>query len=123
MANNGRPMRGEIYQIRVQGCLDEKWADWFEGFEMASRPGATLLVGRVEDQAALHGALAKLCSLDQPLQLVAQTECPCSQKRCPRHGRCNECAAHYAANGKQIPFCLRERTKWDRRCAALAQGK
>jgi hypothetical protein len=114
---------GDIYHIRIQGNLDEKWADWFGGFVMASRPsGETLLTGRVEDQAALHGVLAKIRGLGQPLLLVTRTQCPCSSKRCERHGRCQECAAHHGANGK-LPFCFRERTKWEKHCAALVQGR
>jgi hypothetical protein len=110
-----------IYHIRVKGNLDEKWADWFEGFVMASRGnGETLLTGAVLDQAALQGVLGKLHSLGLPLLLVAQTDCPCSSKNCPRRGRCRECVAHYASNGR-LPFCFRERTKWDKRCAVFTE--
>ena len=71
-----------IYHIRVKGNLDEKWADWFEGFVMTSRDdGETLLTGAVVDQAALHGVLGKIHSLGLPLLLVAQTDCPCSSKK------------------------------------------
>ncbi len=58
-------LHGEnIYHIRVKGNLDEKWADWFEGFVMTSRDGGeTLLCGAVVDQAALHGVLGKICGL------------------------------------------------------------
>ena len=110
---------GEIYHIRVKGNLDAKWADWFEGFVMASRGnGETQLSGAVVDQAALQGVLAKLHSLGLPLLLVAQTGCPCPSKNCPRHGQCRECAAHYGNNGRQ-PFCFREKSKWDKQCAAF----
>ncbi len=115
--------KGELYHIRMQGNLGEKWADWFEGFVMTSRPdGETLLTGYVQDQAALHGVLGKIRGLGHPLLLVAQTQCPCSSKRCPRHGHCHECAAHHAARGK-LPYCFREKTKWDKHCASFAQGK
>ena len=109
----------KIYHIRVQGNLDEKWADWFEGLVMASGGnGETLLTGAMADQAALQGVLGKIHSLGLPLLLVAQTGCPCPSKNCPRHGQCRECAVHYAANGGQ-PFCFREKTRWSKRCAAL----
>ena len=114
---------GEIYHIRVKGHLDEKWADWFEGFVMAPRGnGETLLTGAVVDQAALQGVLVKIHGLGLPLLLVAQTGCPCPSKRCPRHGQCHECAGHYAANGGQ-PFCFRERTRWDKRGAEFLAAK
>jgi hypothetical protein len=108
-----------IYHIRVKGSLDEKWADWFEGFVMASRGnGETALAGAVVDQAALQGVLAKIHSLGLPLLLVAQTGCPCPSKNCPRHGKCSECAANYGDNGKG-PFCFRVKTRWDKRCAEI----
>ena len=112
---------GEIYHIRVQDNLDAKWADWFEGFVMAPRgSGETQLSGAVADQAALQGVLAKLHRLGLPLLLVAQTGCPCPSKNCPRHGECRECAAHYGDNGRR-PFCFREKSKWDKQCAAFMQ--
>jgi hypothetical protein len=112
-----------VYHIRVKGNLDEKWADWFEGFVMASRgDGETQLSGAVMDQAALQGVLGKIHSLGLPLLLVAQTGCPCPSKNCPRRGQCHECAAHYSDNGK-LPFCFRERTRWDKQCTAFMKPK
>lgn len=123
MATEQVPENGTIYHIRAKGALDAKWADWFEDFVMTSRPnGDTLLSGRVADQAALHGVLAKIRGLDQPILLVVQSGCPCSAKRCPRHGHCQTCAAHHAENGK-LPFCFRKKTRWDKHCRALVQGR
>lgn len=108
-----------IYHIRIKGCLDDKWADWFEGFVMAARDnGETLLSGPVADQAALHGVLGKIHGLGLPLLLVAQSGCPCPSKNCPRHGQCQECAAYHADQGK-LPFCFRTRKRWDKQCTAL----
>jgi hypothetical protein len=119
MTDERSAAQGQIYHIRIEGRLDDKWAGWFEGFAMTSRgDGQTLLTGPVVDQAALHGVLAKIGGLGLPMLLVAQTGCPCSKRNCPQRGNCHECAAYHAANGK-LPFCLRERSKWDRRCAAL----
>jgi hypothetical protein len=123
MANEREYIKDNIYHIRVRGTLDERWADWFEGFVMTARDnGETLLTGAVVDQAALHGLLGKIRGLGLPLLLVAQSGCPCSSKRCQRHGQCQECAAHYSANGK-LPFCFRPKTKWDKQCAALTAAK
>lgn len=123
MADEGRLLEDEIYHIRVKGSLDEKWADWFEGFVMASRGnGRTLLSGPVVDQAALHGVLGKIHRLGLPLLLVAQTGCPCSKRSCPRRGQCQECAAYHGANGK-LPYCFREKTRWDKRFAALVGAR
>jgi hypothetical protein len=113
----------KIYHIRVKGNLDEKWADWFEGFVMASRDnGETLLSGAVMDQAALHGVLARIHSLGLPLLLVARTGCPCSKKNCPRRGQCRECVAYHGAKGK-LPYCFRARTRWDKQCTGLTEAK
>jgi hypothetical protein len=112
-----------IYHIRVKGNLDQKWADWFEGFVMASRGnGETLLSGQVADQAALHGVLARVHRLGLPLLLAARTGCPCSKRNCPRHGQCHECAAYHGGRGK-LPYCFRPGTRWDKRCIALAEAE
>jgi hypothetical protein len=52
------------YRIRVRGRLDERWSDWFNGFTISyPAEDETLLTGRVPDQAALHGMLAKIRDL------------------------------------------------------------
>ena len=114
--------RGSIYHIRVRGSLDEKWADRFDGLVMASREnGETLLTGPVLDQAALQGVLGRIHNLRLPLLFVVQTGCPCSSRNCPRRGRCQECAAHHGDKGK-LPYCFRERTRWDKQCTKLTEA-
>jgi hypothetical protein len=109
MADERRVAQENIYHIRVKGNLDEKWADWFDGFVKSSRDdGETLLTGTVVDQAALHGVLGKIHGLGLPLLLVAQTECPCTKKNCPRRGQCDKCAAYHGAKGG-LPYCFRVR--------------
>jgi len=109
-----------IYHIRVEGQLDEKWAGWFDGFAMKSREdGLTLLSGPAVDQAALHGVLDKLNGLGLPLLLVARADCPCTSGNCARRGRCDQCAAHYEANGS-MPYCFRPKSGWSKDCARLA---
>lgn len=123
MADRQASHTQSIYHIRVKGNLDEKWADWFNGLVMTARgDGETLLSGPVADQAALHGVLDKIHSLGLSLLLVVQAECPCSSRNCPRRGRCDECAAYHGTNGR-LPFCFRQSTKWDKRCAALTQSR
>ena len=64
-----------VYQIRVRGQLDQRWADWFDG--MAITPagdGDTLLTGQVEDQAALLGLIRKVRDLGIPLVSVQSVE-------------------------------------------------
>ncbi len=50
-----------IYQIRVQGILDEGWSDWFDRLTIIPQVnGETLLTGVVVDQSALYGLLNKM---------------------------------------------------------------
>ena len=49
-----------LYEIRLKGHLDGRWADRFEGLAITlEENGDTLLAGPVIDQAALHGLLKK----------------------------------------------------------------
>ncbi len=60
----------EYYEIRVRGQLDCHWNAWFEGLTLTPLGnGETLIAGPVQDQAALHGILAKIRDLG--LQLIA----------------------------------------------------
>jgi len=123
MTDPQEPGEQAIYHIRVQGHLDEKESDRFEGFVLASRDsGETLLSGPVADQAALHGLLGKIQDLGLPLLLAVRTDCPCPKRKCPRHGLCQECAAYHAAKDG-LSYCFRERTRWDKRCAALTKAR
>jgi hypothetical protein len=66
---------GGQYEIRLQGHLDARWSAWFEGLTLTRvSDGTTLLVGRVVDQAALHGLLQKV--RDTGLPLVSVTSVP-----------------------------------------------
>ena len=64
-----------VYQIRVKGHLDKRWSDWFDGFDITyPSDNETLLHGRVVDQAALHGLLAKIRDLGLSLLAVEREE-------------------------------------------------
>jgi hypothetical protein len=61
-----------VYEIRVIGHLDPRWSEWFDGLRITNEPnGEALLSGYIEDQAALHGVLARVRDLN--LQLVSVT--------------------------------------------------
>ena len=60
-----------LYEIRLKGHLDERWADRFEGLTITlEEDGNTLLTGPVVDQAALHGLLKRVRDLGMPLLSV-----------------------------------------------------
>ena len=54
----------QYVEIRVEGHLDQTWAEWLDGFALAhTEQGETILTGKVQDQAALYGLIAKLRDL------------------------------------------------------------
>ncbi|MGD8403412.1 MAG: hypothetical protein PVJ21_07110 [Anaerolineales bacterium] len=51
-------------EIRVEGHLDQTWAEWLDGFILThTEQDETILTGKVKDQAALYGLIAKLRDL------------------------------------------------------------
>ena len=73
---NGRECdeRG-VYQIRLQGHLDEEWYDWFGRFAVFPRADdENVLTDTVADQAALHGLLANVRDLGLPLLSVERVD-------------------------------------------------
>ena len=67
-----------VYQIEVQGSLDDRWSDWFSGLtvlpgdEGEERP-VTTLTGSM-DQAALRGILNRIWDLNLTLVSVVSIE-------------------------------------------------
>jgi hypothetical protein len=60
-----------LYEIRLKGHLNDRWADWFSGMSIRLEDnGDTLLTGPVVDQSALHGLLKKVRDLGMPLLSV-----------------------------------------------------
>jgi hypothetical protein len=61
-----RPSRGlpERYVFGIEGHLDGHWSAWFDDLEVEHQDDATTtLAGVVQDQAQLHGLLAKIRDL------------------------------------------------------------
>jgi hypothetical protein len=60
-----------LYEIRLKGHLDVRWADQFERMSFThTSDGTTILSGPVVDQAALYGLLRKVRDLGLPLLAV-----------------------------------------------------
>ena len=63
-----------VYEIRVRGELTPRWSGWFAGLSVHTDGGDTVIFGPVDDQAALHGVLAKIRDLGLPLLAVQVVE-------------------------------------------------
>jgi len=69
------PDESRLYEIRLKGHLDDRWAEWFGGLTITlEENGDTLITGPVIDQAALHGLLKKVRDLGMPLVSVSPVE-------------------------------------------------
>ncbi len=65
----------QVYEIRLKGRIDRRWATWFEDLTVTNtEDDETVLVGPVIDQTALHGLLAKVRDLNLPLLSVRRVE-------------------------------------------------
>lgn len=61
------------YRLVIKGILDQKWSEWFDGFTITyPYKSHTSLIGKIQDQSALHGILANIRDLG--LTLVSITE-------------------------------------------------
>ena len=64
-----------IYEIRVQGRLDQRWSTWFDGLAISYEgEETTVLRGSLVDEAALHGVLIKVRDLALPLLAVSRVQ-------------------------------------------------
>jgi hypothetical protein len=61
-----------IYQIVVRGEISKRYAQAFEGMEMESKSGQTILTGEITDNSHLHGILDRIIALG--LELVRVEE-------------------------------------------------
>ena len=79
---SGTPRRcseRQPYEIRVQGHLDVRWADWVDGLTFSHEvDGTTTLRGPPLDQAALHGLFTRIRDLGLPI-ISLRRICPDSE--------------------------------------------
>ncbi len=86
-AATGEHDEPRLYEIRLEGHLDERWADRFGGMTITLEDnGETLLTGPVIDQAALHGLLKKVRDLGLPLVSVNRVK-PGQNETHPYHSK------------------------------------
>ena len=63
----------EIYRIRVQGHLADRWSDPLGGLTVRRRDdGTTVLIGPIVDQAALHSVITRIRDLGLELLSVVR---------------------------------------------------
>jgi hypothetical protein len=61
---------GTVYRIVVRSELSDRYAAAFEGMEMETKGGDTILTGEITDQPHLHGILARINGLGLELLSV-----------------------------------------------------
>jgi hypothetical protein len=61
---------GTVYRIVVRSELSDRYAAAFEGMEMETKNGATILTGEVIDQPHLYGILDRINGLGLKLMSV-----------------------------------------------------
>jgi len=71
VSGSGWPAR---YEFRVEGVLDNRWADWFAGLQVTGDGTQTIISGLLADQPALHGVLAKIRDLGLSLISVRRLD-------------------------------------------------
>jgi hypothetical protein len=62
--------KGTLYRIVVRSELTDRYASAFEGMEIETKEGQTILSGEVKDQPHLFGILERLNSLGLELLSV-----------------------------------------------------
>jgi hypothetical protein len=67
-------MHARRYRLTIEGELSDQTGSAFHGMTLTRDAGNTLLVGRVRDQAELHGVLQRVSDLGLTLLGVAEDE-------------------------------------------------
>ena len=71
---------GTVYRIIVRSELSDKYAVAFEGMEMDTKSGETILMGKVIDQPHLYGILDRINGLG--LELLSVQALPEDTHQC-----------------------------------------
>lgn len=76
--HRSRKGTGKAYRIVMRGELSERYAPAFEGMEMETKTGRTVLTGELIDQTQLHGILDRIGGLG--LELVSVQSAPAASR-------------------------------------------
>jgi hypothetical protein len=64
-----------FYEIKVEGLIDIRWAEWFGGMSITYVNGVeTVLIGEIQDQTALHGVLERIRDLGLNLVSIRRAD-------------------------------------------------
>ena len=64
-----------VYEIKVEGLVDDLWAEWFHGMTITYvNNEETILAGEIQDQSALHGVLERIRDLGLTLISVRRID-------------------------------------------------
>jgi len=66
-------MKGKTI-IKVQGYLDKKWKDCFEGMEISYQGSNTIISGNMKDESHTHGILNQIRDLNLKLISITPAE-------------------------------------------------
>jgi hypothetical protein len=66
-------MKGKT-KITIQGHLDKKWKNSFEGMEISYEGDNTILVGNLKDEAHMHGVINIIRDLNLKLISINSVE-------------------------------------------------
>ena len=88
MESGGKQMMhkgtGTVYRIVVRSELSDRYAAAFEGMEMETKNGATIITGEVIDQPHLYGILNRINGLGLKLlsvQALPEDAHPSAERR------------------------------------------
>ena len=76
----------------MDGVLDGRWSEWFQGLQIDNQGGETILSGTLPDQPALHGILDKVRDLGLSIITV---------RRIPPEGKAAQDETHPQPTAKQ----------------------
>ena len=110
----------------VDGVLDGRWSEWFQGLQIDNQGGETILSGTLPDQPALHGILDKVRDLGLSIITVRRIPPKARQERRMRRIRSQRPNSKRERRWLQVLLLVHETTtSFDRAvsCQEPTQGR